>query len=140
MTSMMMMILIVASTAITSGAITGYVAWDWQRAKCAEAQLKASGEHVVILEEALKEAAKEARAEQARAVLATEQRNARTNTGREVVREVSTANRDGTCEWSDDHGMRLDRIYEAFGFGPGEADSGGVRDPLPKPAAPDVTP
>lgn len=110
--------IIIISTAITSAALSGYAAWDWQRARCAAAAKKALEVHVEVMEKELLKAAHEARVEQARAVLAAEQRNSRNLTAREVIREVAVADRDGTCEWSADHSMRLGRIYEAFGADP----------------------
>lgn len=93
----------------------GWAGWDWRGARCDSARAKDIEAHNAALASALTDYAQQARAEQARAVLAAVQRQTTSATAQEVTREAATNPDDRACEWSDAQRLRLERLYETFG-------------------------
>ena len=66
-----------------------------------------------------------AKQEQKRAVSAAEKRAATARRADELIHE-STVSLDLSCEWRPDHRMRIESLYETYGFS--SRDSSGVHD------------
>lgn len=104
---------IAVATATVVGGYGGYKIAAWQ---CKADKLELVEQYNEQLEETLTEYAKQARADQARAVLAAMERQATSSKAQEVIHETATDPGDAACEWRDTQRMRIDRLYETFGY------------------------
>ena len=105
-----------AVIALCSALLLGaWVGWDWRASRCAAERSKDIEAHNAALATALTDYAQQARAEQARAVLAAVQRQTTSATAQELTREAATQPDDRACEWSDAQRLRLERLYQTFG-------------------------
>lgn len=102
---------IAVATASVVGGYGGYKLASWQ---CRANQLAAAEQYNRELEAALTDYAKEARAQQAKAVLAAIEQQRRTSAVGDVLNEVRN-DPDAACVWSDADRLRFQRLYEIYG-------------------------
>jgi len=78
---------------------------------------------------AIEDANRAAEAERKRAVSAAEARGRASATAQEVTHAIA-ADTDLSCEWRDDHRLRIEQTYAAYGYRP-DGTAAGMPDSVP---------